>query len=77
MRPLPLKLPDIATPSTRRSIYLPRCMPFLTENVNIYLQDKPYHKLKSDLIPHANYLHEIKELFSKRFKGKLLLNSNF
>ncbi|KNB32959.1 hypothetical protein ACH54_16380, partial [Salmonella enterica subsp. enterica serovar Infantis] len=21
----PLKLPDIATPSTRRSIYLPRC----------------------------------------------------
>ncbi|EAA8759760.1 hypothetical protein E3C31_12625, partial [Salmonella enterica subsp. enterica serovar Reading] len=65
MRPLPLKLPDIATPSIRRSIYLPRCMPFLTENVNIYLQDKPYHKLKSDLIPHANYLHEIKELFSK------------
>ncbi|ECC3933333.1 hypothetical protein F4T54_15000, partial [Salmonella enterica subsp. enterica serovar Reading] len=63
MRPLPLKLPDIATPSIRRSIYLPRCMPFLTENVNIYLQDKPYHKLKSDLIPHANYLHEIKELF--------------
>ncbi|EAO2631575.1 hypothetical protein CCP78_003494, partial [Salmonella enterica subsp. enterica serovar Sandiego] len=62
MRPLPLKLPDIATPSIRRSIYLPRCMPFLTENVNIYLQDKPYHKLKSDLIPHANYLHEIKEL---------------
>ncbi|EAB4720583.1 hypothetical protein CG533_17405, partial [Salmonella enterica subsp. enterica serovar Rubislaw] len=61
MRPLPLKLPDIATPSIRRSIYLPRCMPFLTENVNIYLQDKPYHKLKSDLIPHANYLHEIKE----------------
>ncbi|EAB5204146.1 hypothetical protein C5V99_22295, partial [Salmonella enterica] len=60
MRPLPLKLPDIATPSIRRSIYLPRCMPFLTENVNIYLQDKPYHKLKSDLIPHANYLHEIK-----------------
>ncbi|EAM0995922.1 hypothetical protein FKP18_13575 [Salmonella enterica] len=68
MRPLPLKLLDIATPSTRRSIYLPRCMPFLTENVNIYLQDKPYHKLKSDLIPHANYLHEIKELFSKRLK---------
>ncbi|EAA1856394.1 hypothetical protein DQY65_13735 [Salmonella enterica subsp. enterica serovar Chester] len=68
MRPLPLKLPDIATPSTRRSIYLPRCTPFLTENVNIYLQDKPYHKLKSDLIPYANYLHEIKELFSKRLK---------
>lgn len=68
MRPLPLKPPDIATPSTRRSIYLPRCMPFLTENVNIYLQDKPYHKLKSDLIPYANYLHEIKELFSKRLK---------
>ncbi|MFW4302448.1 hypothetical protein ACKLKK_01570, partial [Salmonella enterica subsp. enterica serovar Dublin] len=22
----------------------------------------------SDLIPHANYLHEIKELFSKRLK---------
>ncbi|EGE32352.1 hypothetical protein A671_03535 [Salmonella enterica subsp. enterica serovar Dublin str. DG22] len=43
-------------------------MPFLAENVNIYLQDKPYHKLKSDLIPHANYLHEIKELFSKRLK---------
>ncbi|EKQ2607121.1 hypothetical protein P4037_005034, partial [Salmonella enterica] len=51
--PLPLKLPDIATPSTRRNIYLPRCMPFLAENVNIYLQDKPYHKLTSDLIPHA------------------------
>ncbi|EAB1780983.1 hypothetical protein NK864_001958, partial [Salmonella enterica] len=47
----PLKLPDIATPSTRRSIYLPRCMPFLAESVNIYIQDKPYHKLTSDLIP--------------------------
>ncbi|HGP2725972.1 TPA: hypothetical protein ACLGO4_004802, partial [Salmonella enterica] len=23
----------------------------------------------SDLIPHANYLHEIKELFSKRLKA--------
>ncbi|EBX8125386.1 hypothetical protein DTF42_12645 [Salmonella enterica subsp. enterica serovar Tyresoe] len=68
MLPLPLKLPGIATPSTRRSMYLPRCMPFLTESVNIYLQDKPYHKLKSDLIPYANYLHEIKELFSKRLK---------
>ncbi|HAV7857684.1 TPA: hypothetical protein JK826_003081 [Salmonella enterica] len=66
--PLPLKLPDIATPSTRRNIYLPSCMPFLTENVNIYLQDKPYHKLTSDLIPHANYLHEIKELLSKRIR---------
>ncbi|EDR8763263.1 hypothetical protein S641_001594 [Salmonella enterica subsp. enterica] len=64
----PLKLPDIATSSTRRSIYLPRCMPFLAESVNIYIQDKPYHKLTSDLIPHANYLHEIKELFSKRLK---------
>ncbi|EAN1862845.1 hypothetical protein NJV16_004572, partial [Salmonella enterica] len=51
----PLKFPDIATPSTRRSIYLPRCMPFLAESVNIYIQDKPYHKLTSDLIPHANY----------------------
>ncbi|EBS4304672.1 hypothetical protein A4J85_002262 [Salmonella enterica subsp. enterica] len=68
MFPLPLKLSDIATPSTRRSIYLPRCMPFLTEIVNIYLQDKPYHKLTSDLIPHANYPHEIKELFSKRIR---------
>ncbi|EAP3801082.1 hypothetical protein GL86_002288 [Salmonella enterica subsp. enterica] len=69
MRPLPLKLPDIATPSTRRRIYLPRCMPFLAESVNIYIQDKPYHKLTSDLIPYANYLHEIKELFSKRLKA--------
>ncbi|EAC0912823.1 hypothetical protein D5C10_15430 [Salmonella enterica subsp. enterica] len=69
MLPLPLKFPDIATPSTCRSIYLPRCMPFLTESVNIYIQDKPYHKLTSDLIPHANYLHEIKELFSKRLKA--------
>ncbi|EBA9692377.1 hypothetical protein CE673_21485 [Salmonella enterica] len=68
MFPLPLKLSDIATPSTRRSIYLPRCMPFLAEIVNIYLQDKPYHKLTSDLIPHANYPYEIKELFSKRIR---------
>ncbi|EAS6744460.1 hypothetical protein EBH43_06730 [Salmonella enterica] len=68
MFPLPLKLSDIATPSTRRSIYLPRCIPFLAEIVNIYLQDKPYHKLTSDLIPHANYPHEIKELFSKRIR---------
>ncbi|ECG5074786.1 hypothetical protein CSY93_07790 [Salmonella enterica] len=68
MFPLPLKLPDIVTPSTRRSIYLPRCMPFLAEIVNIYLQDKPYHKLTSDLIPHADYPHEIKELFSKRIR---------
>ncbi|EBG6743935.1 hypothetical protein DUW90_15380 [Salmonella enterica] len=68
MFPLPLKLPDIVTLSTRRSIYLPRCMPFLAEIVNIYLQDKPYHKLTSDLIPHANYPHEIKELFSKRIR---------
>ncbi|KDR19919.2 hypothetical protein CFSAN001087_01600 [Salmonella enterica subsp. enterica serovar Bareilly str. CFSAN001087] len=68
MFPLPLKLSDIATPSPRRSIYLPRCMPFLAEIVNIYLQDKPYHKLTSDLIPHANYPHEIKELFSKRIR---------
>ncbi|EEK7773634.1 hypothetical protein G3X34_001526 [Salmonella enterica] len=68
MFPLPLKLSDIATPSTRRSIYLPRCMPFLAEIVNIYLHDKPYHKLTSDLIPHANYPHEIKELFSKRIR---------
>ncbi|EDP8556660.1 hypothetical protein Z635_000534 [Salmonella enterica subsp. enterica] len=68
MRPLPLKLPDIATPSTCRRIYLPRCMPFLAESVNIYLQDKPYHKLTSDLIPYANYPHEIKELFSKRIR---------
>ncbi|HAD6250382.1 TPA_asm: hypothetical protein G1U95_06045 [Salmonella enterica subsp. enterica serovar Typhi str. CT18] len=68
MFPLPLKLPDIVTPSTHRSIYLPRCMPFLAEIVNIYLQDKPYHKLTSDLIPHANYPHEIKELFSKRIR---------
>ncbi|HAK5456666.1 TPA: hypothetical protein ACJFYZ_000473 [Salmonella enterica subsp. enterica] len=68
MFPLPLKLSDIATPSTRRSIYLPRCMPFLAEIVNIYLQDKPYHKLTSELIPHANYPHEIKELFSKRIR---------
>ncbi|MMN10616.1 hypothetical protein D8P22_14105 [Salmonella enterica] len=68
MFPLPLKLSDIATPSTRRSIYLPRCMPFLAEIVNIYLQDKPYHKLTSDLIPHANYPHAIKELFSKRIR---------
>ncbi|ECZ1745231.1 hypothetical protein F7J11_22320 [Salmonella enterica] len=68
MFPLPLKLSDIATPSTRRSIYLPRCMPFLAEIVNIYLQDKPYHKLTSDLIPHANFPHEIKELFSKRIR---------
>ncbi|EBS3046338.1 hypothetical protein DSH02_14305 [Salmonella enterica subsp. enterica serovar Tchad] len=68
MFPLPLKLSDITTPSTRRSIYLPRCMPFLAEIVNIYLQDKPYHKLTSDLIPHANYPHEIKELFSKRIR---------
>ncbi|EAZ0469964.1 hypothetical protein JT93_002982 [Salmonella enterica] len=51
------------------AIYLPRCMPFLTESVNIYIQDKPYHKLTSDLIPYANYLHEIKELFSKRLKA--------
>lgn len=64
MRPLPLKLPDIATPSIRRSIYFTALYAF----PNIYLQDKPYHKLKSDLIPHANYLHEIKELFSKRLK---------
>ncbi|PZM32268.1 hypothetical protein DOL97_21810 [Salmonella enterica subsp. enterica serovar Derby] len=56
MLPLPLKLPDIATPSIRRSIYLPRCMPFLAESVNIYLQDKPYHKLTSDLIPYANFI---------------------
>ncbi|EAA9277541.1 hypothetical protein OUN72_004278 [Salmonella enterica subsp. enterica serovar Essen] len=41
---------------------------FLTEIVNIYLQDKTYHKLTSDLIPHANYLHEIKELFSKKLR---------
>ncbi|HFG6725733.1 TPA: hypothetical protein ACJGYV_002300 [Salmonella enterica subsp. enterica] len=68
MFPLPLKLSDIATPSTRRSIYLPRCMSFLAEIVNIYLQDKPYHKLTSELIPHANYPHEIKELFSKRIR---------
>ncbi|HHR4254208.1 TPA: hypothetical protein ACS51N_004552, partial [Salmonella enterica] len=38
-------------------------------SVNIYLQDKPYHKLTSDLRPHANYPHEIKELFSKRLKA--------
>ncbi|HCM1915756.1 TPA: hypothetical protein N3A33_001649 [Salmonella enterica subsp. salamae serovar 28:r:e,n,z15] len=40
--------------------------PFLTEIFNIYTQDKTYHKLTSDLIPHANYLHEIKELSSKK-----------
>ncbi|EHN2305377.1 TPA: hypothetical protein N2G15_002296 [Salmonella enterica] len=39
--------------------------PFLTEIVNIYLKDKTYHKLTSDIIPQANYLHEIKELSSK------------
>ncbi|EHZ3993629.1 hypothetical protein NOG37_001321 [Salmonella enterica] len=40
--------------------------PFLNEIVNIYSQDKTYHKLTSDLIPHTNYLHKIKELSSKK-----------
>ncbi|ECR8654231.1 hypothetical protein F2E49_15555, partial [Salmonella enterica] len=45
------------------AVYIYRFVcPFLNEIVNIYSQDKTYHKLTSDLIPHANYLHKIKEL---------------
>ncbi|MFB1669079.1 hypothetical protein ACEY63_22840, partial [Salmonella enterica subsp. enterica] len=72
----PLKLPDIATPSTRRSIYLPRCMPFLAESVNIYLQDKPYHNLTSDLSPPAHALPDSTELFSTRITA-LITYLNF
>ncbi|EBP7396837.1 hypothetical protein AHK31_22050, partial [Salmonella enterica] len=61
--------PPPQTSGYRYAIYPPQYIfTALYAFPNIYLQDKPYHKLKSDLIPHANYLHEIKELFSKRLK---------
>ncbi len=55
---------------TCTAVYIYRFVcPFLTEIVNIYLKDKTYHKLTSDIIPQANYLHEIKELSSKELSA--------
>ncbi|EEC0533170.1 hypothetical protein GVR95_17275, partial [Salmonella enterica] len=52
--------PPPQTSGYRYAIYPPQYIfTALYAFPNIYLQDKPYHKLKSDLIPHANYLHEI------------------